>query len=161
VSCTFVPASPVHIGPIAVNMREADRIECHALGRTPKEALRSGLRCSLEPMTALDPEGRPQAMMGVVPASMLEGRGTVWMLGSDVIYEHGRDLITFGPPILEHWLTSFRRLENVVAVKNVKAIRLLQRWGFTVDRETELWRGVAFRHFHIVRPAIQATALAA
>jgi hypothetical protein len=142
-------------------MREMDRIEARALGRSPKEALRSGLRCSLDAITALDPEGKPQAMMGVVPISMMEGRATVWMLGSDAIYNHGRDLLTYGPLILERWLETFRRLENIVAVENVKAIRLLRHWGFVFGKSVEQHGGVAFLPFHIERAAIQATALAA
>lgn len=99
--------------------------------------------------------------MGVVPISMMEGRATVWMLGSDVIYDHGRDLLTYGPLILEHWLETFRRLENIVAAQNTKAIRLLRHWAFTIGDQAQTHGGVAFLPFHIERAAIQATALAA
>jgi hypothetical protein len=104
---------------------------------------------------------RPEAMMGVVPISLLEGTGRVWMLGSDAIYSHGRDLLTYGPLMIGLWLETFRRLENVVAADNRKAIRLLSRWGFTVGETAQMHGGVAFLPFHIERAAIQAEALAA
>jgi hypothetical protein len=159
--CVFAPARLTDIGPIASNMREMDRVEAVALGRSPKEALRSGLRCSYEAFTATDDEDRPQAMMGVVPLSMISGRGAVWMLGTEAIYDHGRDLLSYGPFFISHWLETFRRLENIVAVENLKAIRLLRHWGFIVGESVEMHRGVAFLPFHIERTAIQATALAA
>jgi hypothetical protein len=160
-SCTFVPARLVHCGPLAANLREMDRLECRALGRTPKDALRSGLRCSLDALTALDENGKPGAMMGVVPVSMIEGRGTAWMLGTEEIYRHGRDLLTYGPLIVEHWLQTFRVLENIIAAENVRAIRLLRHWGFTVGESGKMHGGVEFVPFHIERAAIQAQRLAA
>lgn len=142
-------------------MREADRIECRALGRTPKDALRNGLRCSLAPFTALDENGRPGAMMGVVPISMIEGRGAVWMLGTEEIYRHGRDLLTYGPLILGIWLDTFRSLENIVAVENERAIRLLRKWGFEIGEISQTHGGVEFLPFRMDRTAIQALRLAA
>lgn len=142
-------------------MRDIDRVEAVALGRSPKDALRSGLRCSYEAFTAKDDDGRPQAMMGVVPLSMIEGRAAVWFLGTDAVFGHARDLIAHGPFFIAHWLETFRRLENIVAVDNTKAIHLLRRWGFTLGDEPQMHRGVAFLPFHIERTAIQAPALAA
>lgn len=142
-------------------MREIDRIEAGALGRSPKDALRSGLRCSYEAFTALDDNDRPQAMMGVVPLSMIEGRAAVWFLGTDAVFGHARDLISYGPFFVGHWLKTFRRLENIVAAENRNAIGLLRRWGFELGDEPRMHGGVPFLPFHIERTAIQAPALAA
>lgn len=149
-TCVFGAAKLTHIGPIANRMREIDRIECAALGRNPKNALRSGLRFSSISLTASDEHG-PQAMMGVVPEDLMAGRGTVWMLGSDAIYDHGRDLLIAGPVILAAWLRAFRRLENIVAVENDRAIRLLRHWGFTIGEDIETHSGVTFLPFFIER----------
>jgi hypothetical protein len=82
------------------------------------------------------------------------------MLGSDAIYDHGRDLMSYGPFFIRALAETFRRLENIVAVENVKAIRLL-RAGALQSERLSFARGVAFLPFHIERAAIQATALAA
>jgi hypothetical protein len=80
----LVAASLIHVGPLALHMRDSDRRECAALGRTPKQGLRLSLRTSFEAVTALDPDGRPLAMFGVAPirsaslaASSLEDRDSI------------------------------------------------------------------------------------
>jgi hypothetical protein len=92
-------------------------------------------------------QGTPHAMLGVVPTELIGGRGTVWMLGSEDVYRYGRDLLTYGPLIIEMWLQTFNRLENIVSADNVKAIRLLRRWGFGVGGERKVYGGVPFVRF--------------
>jgi hypothetical protein len=77
----LVPASLKHVGPIATRMRAADVEETGAMGRTPKQALRLGLRASVDCMTVLI-DGRPEAMLGLTPKNLLEGEGMAWMLGN-------------------------------------------------------------------------------
>lgn len=134
-SCTFTPARLTHVGPIANGMRAMDRRECLALGRSPKDALRWGLRCSQDAWTALE-DGRPAAMMGVASDGLLAGSGRVWFLGTDEVFKHPRDLLTYGPLFLERWMLLFDRLHNIVMVENERAIKLLMIWGFNVDPET-------------------------
>lgn len=155
----LVPARLTHCGPLASQMRASDRIECEALGRTPKDALRNGLRCSLEAYTALV-EGKPVAMLGVVPDSLLGGRATVWMLGTEEAYAQGRALVTYGPLMLDMWLGKFDELANIVSSGNERAIRLLRRWGFAFGGPVT-HRGVEFLPFALRRAAIQEESLAA
>jgi ribosomal protein S18 acetylase RimI-like enzyme len=140
-------------------MRPADRRECEALGRSPKDALRNGLRCSLEAYTAIA-DGRPVAMLGVVADSLVGGSATVWMLGTEDVYRQGRTLLTLGPILFEMWLEQFDELSNIVAVDNRRAIRLLERWGFEFG-QTVSYGGVDFVRFARRRSAIQEVALAA
>jgi hypothetical protein len=135
-----------------------DRIEALAMGRTPKDALRIGLRCSLSAFTAVDGV-KPIAMLGVVPVGLLGGRGTVWMLGTDDLFRRGRDMLRLAPPVLAEWLETFSLLENVIAVENVKAIRVLKTWGFDVGGPEQVHRGVRFVPFRM--GAIQAATQAA
>lgn len=141
-------------------MRAADRAECEALGRTPKDALRNGLRCSLETYTAITEE-RPVAMLGVVPDSLLGGTGTAWMLGTDEIFAQGRALLTYGPLVIGMWLERFEELGNIVSVENDAAIRLLRRWGAEIGETPVTYRGVDFLPFVIRRAAIQGERLVA
>lgn len=142
----LVPARPVHVGRIANQMREIDRRECEAMGRTPKQALRAGIARSVRAWTALVDE-RPEAMFGVVVESALGGLGTPWFLGTDEVYRHGRELLMWGPGIVERLHDSRLRLSNLVSSENVRAIRLLQKWGFVVSPNEQEIGGVMFRQF--------------
>ena len=154
----LVPASLIHVGPLAANMREADRIECEAFGRSPKQALRLSLRTAFDghALTALDPDtGMVLAMMGVSALDLLGGTGTPWFLGREEVFEYARDLVDRGPKIIAWWHETFPLMANVVAVDNYKAIRLLRRWGATVDGPIDHIGGVAFKPFRFeasVRP---------
>lgn len=135
-------------------MREADRRECEALGRTPKEGLRLGLRMSLRPLTVMI-EGRPEAMLGAIPVSMVGGKGLAWMLATPEVYHHPRAWALLTPRVIEDMLGTFRSLENIVSIENRKAIRFLTHMGFTVGWEMREHGGVQFVPFRLSR-AIQA-----
>jgi len=147
---SVLPASLIHVGPIATRMRSADRVECAALGHSPKQALRAGLASSSPAWTALV-DGRAEAMFGLVVTSALGGEGRPWMLGSDAVYAHPRAMLRRGPCFLDTMFASTPRLSNLVAADNVRAIRLLRRWGFTIDTETTMIDTIAFRLFHAER----------
>ena len=127
-------------------MREADRIECAAMGRTPKEALRLALRGSSFAYTA-KVGGRPEAMLGLEVSNALSREATPWMLGTDEVYRQGRALLRLGPPLLRAMADSTRHLSNVVAVENARAIRFLRKLGFTIGSEVTVYRGVEFLTF--------------
>lgn len=130
-------------------MRDHDRIECAAMGRTPKQSLRLGLLTSDKAWTATV-DGLPEAMFGVVVDSVLGRSGTPWFLGTDEVYRHARELLLWGPGLVARLHDSCREMRNVVSADNVAAIRLLRRWGFTVDEEQTIVRGVPFRRFEKV-----------
>lgn len=142
----IVPAELRHVGYLARHMRAIDAVECIAMGRTPKQALRAGVLSSAKAWTALA-DGRPAAMFGVVIESALTGEGVPWFLGTDEVFRHPRLLLRWGLGFLDRMHDSRLRLRNLVSAENVQAIRLLKRWGFTVDQEEVDVRGVSFRRF--------------
>lgn len=142
----FVAASAAHVGRIANRMRGDDIIECRAFGRSPKEALRLGLRCGAFTLTALY-HGEPHAMFGVTASNAIEGTGRPWFLGSERTYDCARHLLTMGPQVIAEMHRRFRRLENVVSVRNVRAIRMLKRWRFELGDEAMTVGGVEFVRF--------------
>lgn len=111
-----------------------------------------GLRASLVAITALE-GARPLAMFGVVPEALMGGRGKVWLLAVEDAYRYGGDLISRGPAIIDHWLGTFERLENVVSVENAKAIRLLKKWDFQFEAGAHVYGGVEFVRFFRLRDA--------
>jgi len=143
---TIVAASPAHVGRIASRMREADRLETGARGRSPKDAVRRALRLSDWACTALV-DGEPHAIFGVTSMSSIEDRGAPWFLGSEEVYRHPREMIRRGQSVVAVMHDSFRRLENVVSRDNVRAVRMLRRWGFTVDADVRMIGGVPFVRF--------------
>lgn len=142
----LLPANAGHIGRIANHMREMDRIEVGAMGHSPKSALRTSLAGSILAVTA-KVDGVPHAMFGVLPISALDGTGRPWFLGTDEVYRHGRELIRAGPAIVEQMHRHFGLLENWVSSRNLRALALLRRWGFTVAREEVDVGGVGFVKF--------------
>lgn len=145
-----VPARITHVGPIASRIRAIDRLECEAMGHSPKHALRQGFLLSDRCWTALV-DGRPEAMFGAITLSALDRRSTVWFLGTDEVYRHGRELLAWGPGLIAQAVDSSRWAGNLVSSANGKAIRLLQRWGFTVEPEEQMVGGVPFRQFWMTR----------
>jgi hypothetical protein len=136
-------------------MREADRNECAAFGKSPKQALRWSLRTSLHAMTALDDGGRVLAMMGVSTTDLLNGIGSPWFLGTDDVFRYGKDLLSRGPGIIAGWHETFPLMENLVSTDNHRAIRMLKAWGACVGGKAAIHGGVEFVPF---RFAIQAEA---
>lgn len=143
---TLAPAEHKHIGRIARRMRAIDEEECTAMGRTAKQALRLALGTSDRAYTAMV-DGQPEAMFGLVVESALTGDALPWFLGTDEVYRHGRELVRWGPSIVNSFGDSRLTLRNLVSSRNDRAIRLLRRWGFTVFDEEIAVRGVAFRKF--------------
>lgn len=145
-----VPARITHVGPIASRIRAIDRLECEAMGHSPKHALRQGFLLSDRCWTALV-DGRPEAMFGAITWSALDRRSTVWFLGTDEVYRHGRELLAWGPGLIARAVDSSRWAGNLVSSANGKAIRLLRAWGFTVEPEEQMVGGVPFRQFWMTR----------
>jgi hypothetical protein len=127
-------------------MREIDQIECMAMDRSPKSALRIALDTSSKSWTALV-DGKPEAMFGVVVESALSSDACPWFLGTDEVYRHGRELLRWGPGFLDRLCDSRFTLRNLVSARNTRAIRLLKRWGFDIGDEAVIVRGVSFLRF--------------
>lgn len=108
--------------------------------------MRLSLRSSTWAITALL-DGDPHAMFGISPISVIEDRGAPWFLGSPETYRNGRALLELGPRIIARMHGSFRRLENSVSVGNGRAVRLLGRWGFSIDPDPFVIGGVEFVRF--------------
>lgn len=145
-SVDLVPSLPRHIGSIARDMRDMDRVECRAMGHDPKTAIRLARRRSLWSLTVLA-EGVPIAMLGLSALNLVEGVGVPWFLATDAVYKQGRSFLVKGSAVIAHMRQTTPTLVNLVSVDNAPAIRLLERWGFAVGGEREVHGGVAFVPF--------------
>ncbi|HWW56357.1 MAG TPA: hypothetical protein VN047_05645 [Sphingopyxis sp.] len=142
----LVEADTSHIPFLADHMRPADVMECAAIGRRPVSALTNALRSSLWALTAIV-DDQPHAMMGVTSRSMVEAVGVPWMLGTERIYDHARDLVRYAPAILAEMHLTFDRLENLAAADNDRALRFLRHVGFEICAEPINVGGTSFVHF--------------
>jgi len=127
-------------------MRDADIVECRALGQSPKQALREGLIASTFCLTALV-DGWPEAMFGLVVTNALAGEGTPWMLGTEAIYDHPRAMLRWGPRFVAAMLDSTPALSNLVSADNARAIRFLQRMGFHTGEDRMFFANTEFFTF--------------
>lgn len=128
-------------------MRLIDILECSTRDRTPKEAMRRALSISTMAFTA-KVDGRPEAMFGIAPIDVLSGTASPWFLGTDAVYEHGREMLSMGLSYIGVASAYFPFMENEVYERNNKAIRLLKRWGFTVSDTPTIRAGVPMLRFH-------------
>lgn len=145
---TIRPAEPADDAPVAAAMRAWDRRECAAFGFSPRRALRFSREGSVLAWTA-DVAGEPVAMFGVSGASLIDSVGRPWMLATDAAYRRGRDLVRLGPGYVAAMRERYRRLENFVHRDNLRARRMLGRWGFVFDPEASDVGGEPFVRFHM------------
>lgn len=128
-----VPALPEHAAAIADDARPEDVAELWAQARsTPLQSMLRGIERSAFSLTCLF-DGEPVAMFGVVPVSLLTGRGVPWMVASRKIDQHQRLFLRHCRPAVEQMGQMFRHLCNHVDARNTKAVRWLAWLGFTVQ----------------------------
>lgn len=139
----LIGASAAHVGRIAHRLRADDLREVTATDRSAKTALRLSLGLSSWAITVLL-DGDPHAMFGVSCVSIIEDKGRPWFLGSDKVYDHPRQMLGMGRRIIARMHESFRYLENIVSQENVRAIRMLRAWGFTVGGDVMMIGNVPF-----------------
>lgn len=143
---TFRPSKLRDARIIARDMREIDRLECACFGRSPEEALRLGYLGSLMCVTAVI-DGRPVAMIGVSPESMIDRIGRPWLLASEEAMRATFAWIVSGPALIDQMHEHFPRLLNYVHTDNEASIRWLERIGFCVEPELRHIQGQPFRMF--------------
>lgn len=141
----FVPASPAHVGTIALRMREIDRLECAIMGRTPKQALRASLMASSLAWTA-KVDGRPEAMFGAAAVSLMDREGSPWLLLTEAGAREAKSLVRDGRRYADLMQAEYSVLANVVHADNHLACRWLERLGFTLG-ETFAMHGHRMRRF--------------
>jgi hypothetical protein len=117
------------LGP---RLRDADKRELKAsCGLGPITALTLSLQSSDDAWVAIDEEGVPILMFGVVNAGQ-DFVGVPWMLGSSGIYQHTRQLQAQCRQWIDVIHQDYSLLYNYVHAENPKAIRWLQWMGFTL-----------------------------
>lgn len=146
---------------LAKRLAAIDALECAVYGHTPRQGLELMSAGSVMAWTAHD-DGRPVAMFGVTPLSVLDRTGLPWLLGSTEARRHHRAFVELGRGYVQQMQAEFSRLENRVHAANLASIRWLTRLGFTVEPEPlyvrgepmlTFWRGRSCALDHWASPA--------
>ena len=146
-----VPAQDWHAEVIAADPRPADAQELAAMGTTPLEAMRLGLRNGMEPSTALV-DGVPVCMFGASAYSILGGIGVPWLVAA-----RDMDTMTMHKALLRHSRASMDKVRNrfpallfnAVDERNEAAKRWLAWLGFSFMEPQPMGRnGELFRVFY-------------
>jgi len=125
------PKDAFLLGP---RMRQEDVDEVKACsGLFPAEALLLGVEKSVECYT-LWAGDQPLAMYGIVE-DQNPSIGCIWLLGSDLIYEHRVAFLRISRPWIERFQSQYPILYNYIDARNTVHIRWLQWLGFSFISE--------------------------
>lgn len=128
----FVPATEDHAANLAVHMRAADRQEIWASSMaTPFEALADAMRVTREPWAVVD-DDECLCMFGVTPVGLVGGVGVPWLLASDGLLPHARELVRSSRRYIEAKREEFGVLVNHVDARNTESIKWLRWLGFEI-----------------------------
>ena len=114
---------------LAPNVREADKREIwKSHHRTPEGALMSGYTSSVFCLTIIY-KGKPIAMFGVSPESLLSDKAIVWLLASQELEKVQKTFIRNNKRIIAMFLAHYPTLYNFVDVENKQSIKWLMWCG--------------------------------
>jgi len=146
---TWVKPTREHIEVLAANMRPDEVKEIWASGNlTPIDALVKGVKAS-HGCTAAVIDGEPVAILGLVEGDLLSGRGCPWMLTSNSILKHRREVLRCSPPVIAEMLRHCSHIGNYVHADNKISIRWLKWLGFTFEDPAPYgYEGEMFHYFY-------------
>jgi hypothetical protein len=128
-------ASDDDIYKLAPIMRDLDREEVWASSAlSPLEALQGCLQTSDEAFTALA-DGEPFCMFGVSPLTSLGSKAVPWLLTSQDIVQHQKQLLRYSKRIAYIWLDKYSILENYVDARHGPGLRWAKWVGFSISEE--------------------------
>lgn len=115
------PSTEADVEYLATRLRTEDVEELSADGWQPLDSLMEGFRKGKVTLTLLAPDtGEPIGMLGVVPCTVYEDFGVIWLLGSDRIKEHSWTFLAQSRPVLARLYdeTGYRAFYNRTYYKN-------------------------------------------
>jgi len=141
---------PGDIEYIAANMRTIDVEEIKLAGNhSPLECLTDGVNHSTY-CRVIEINGRPAAILGLVPTNILGRTGIIWLLGTDDIELHAKAFCELCRQELAAMMKRAERVENFVWAENKVSIRWLKWLGFEFEDKEIIWgmEKAIFLHFY-------------
>jgi hypothetical protein len=138
---------------IAENLRHADIEEIRSV-RGDADLLavvRRSVEVSGEVWVAVSACGMPVALFGVAPTEQ-EHVGSPWLLGTDAVPKHRRELVVDGRKLVARWNRKYHTLFNLVDARHAHARRWLRHLGFVEHPEVKLGAGTVVPVVRIAPP---------
>lgn len=126
-------ATEAHADAIWQNLRPMDFYEVTAVTPEPVQlALRRAVRESSESWAWLV-DGKPVALFGVAPLSIVSRSGSPWLVATPALRQHRRFFLEHSRWYLEHMQKEYALLWNMVSINNHESIRWLKWLGFRMN----------------------------
>lgn len=148
----IVAPTPEALAYLAEHLREQDRFEVEAVGRSVHQAVRESVEHSKATYIACE-DGVPIAVFGHAEyGSLLAPVGVPWLLGTDGVRRNRRVLQRFARQYIESLLAEYPRLMNAVHAENSVSIAWLRRLGFELHAPVRVPpHGALFHRFEMIR----------
>lgn len=131
---------------LASRLRQADLLELSALNMgTPSEVLAEGVRVSSKCLVAVDDDDQPQIIFGVNP-SHSPSEGWVWMVASDDLEKHWRQVLRESRLWLSYLTEGYASTGNIVHSQNIIHIKWLRWLGYAFYADVQ-FNGHTFHAF--------------
>lgn len=142
---------PGDIEYVAAHMRQLDAEEIRLAGNhEPLECLADGVNHSTY-CRVIEIDGRPAAILGLVPTNVLGRSGIVWLLGTDDIEHHAKIFCALCRKELDAMMERADRVENFVWRENKVSIRWLKWLGFEFKEREIVWGAEKARFLHFYK----------
>lgn len=131
----LTPVTSEHLAFLATHLRDADVQELRASqgdSLCMLAILQQSVTVSAECWVATTQAGEAVAVFGVAPIPQAAGYAAPWMLGTDTLARHGKDIVQLGKRFAERWGAEYDRLINFVDTRNIKSIAWLRHSGYSV-----------------------------
>jgi hypothetical protein len=126
---TITDATQQDADELVAHIRKDDLIEVTSItGQSVQDVITTGMLTSTKVWAARSDAGLV-ALFGY--ANVSDSTGIPWLLGTDLMKHHAKDLLRASPPYLKLMKAVFPRLTNIVDVRNKAAIRWLSWLGFS------------------------------
>lgn len=135
---------------LAPRLREDDKREVEAMNRTPKQALRDGIKYSYYCRSVYNENNLLIGIMGASTKYMPKGYATIWFLGSNESENYPLSFVKEGKKLIEKVLKDYS-IFNYVYSENKSHIEYLKRIGLTVEETPIQIEKGAFYPFYKLR----------
>ena len=121
---SLAPITPADVEELFGQLLPADRDEILALGHDPAWGIQNSIDASVE-CGAFRGNGRLVCLLGVSQPTALGDVYHPWLLGTELMLQLRKDLLSFSKSILDQWVRRYGHLENYVDARHERAIRWL------------------------------------
>lgn len=137
------------IGYLAKRMRLSDILEIWAShNKEPFESLEDAYKQSAVCLSVLF-DNEVVCMFGAWSDQVIARTGSIWMLSSDRLYEHGFRFVRHARRFVRLLQEFYPYLHNYVHANNFKSINMLKRIGAEIEEPKPYGlEGELFRHFY-------------